>query len=1661
MSLLHEKKPAPVPASPPGRGHLTRRAAALTLAGLLAVGTVPALALSQAATAAPGTPVAASSIKAEVAVDASGTTLGTIKSFVKTGNVVTLTPDKGAIKVTFLDDGNFRLEATPTGSFTDPANTPASPVDATRAANIVVGADQFKAGNVTVTEAGGIVTMATAKIKLEANKATGAFTLKRADGSVVWQESSALSFGSDTTTQHLKPAAGEQFLGGGMQNGRVVHTGSTINVSTNYNWADGGNPNAVPYYMTSAGYGVLRNTFAPGSYTFTDNETTTHREKRFDAYYFVGDYKENLDGYTKLTGRPNLPPVYGMEYGDADCYNRSSPTYSSSGYTSATTPKQHTFDAVTTAKEFKAHDMPAGWMIVNDGYGCEYTQDAAGYDKNAPYDPASTDKGLGNTVKAIKAEADLKTGLWTQRSLTNQPAEVGNDGIALRKLDVAWVGEGYRLALTGCEASKAGIEDNSTGRANTLMVEGWAGAQRCGVQWTGDHSGNLDQTRWGVSALAGAANSGQAFTTSDIDGIFGGSTESYVRDLQWKAFAPELYSMSGWAPTDKRPWLYGDTATEINRKYLQMRQELMPYIYSLAVDASTNGVGMMRSMPLEFPNDPLSYTKEAETQFMLGSNYLMAPVSTSSSVRNGIVLPAGSQWVDYWTGTVYQGGQVLNGYNAPLETLPMFVRAGAVVPQGEIARNASLVPENSPITVDVYPSGASSFTMNEDDKVTREYRNGKTSKQQFTVAAPVKNGGDVTVTIGKRDGDYAGKAATRPYKLDVHSGSQPSAVTVGPTTLAKVADAAAFKTATTGWYFDAAEAGGTVHVKAGNVASAATATVTLKASSAVGGTDSDALAAQVAVSLDEKVFQGQKTTAAVSFTNNGSKAKTNVVIAPVVPAGWTVANAQGATVATVGAGSTVRATFELTPGADSAAGAQTVSAKATYKDSASTPHEVGGANQIYVAYGALAGAFNNISVTTAKGAFENTIGNFDGGGASFSAEQLKSATVPAGGVTPGSTVTVDAGLATEVNYTWPAVGPDKNNAVALNGQTIALTGQGTDLAVLGSAAAGAGVSPELTINYADGTSQKQSLYFPNWLIQGDAQGTKTAIKSMGRNSQSNAANPEYTTGSYQIYSDTIRLIPGKQLASVTLPVAENVKFFDWKVVDFPLPAAPKVDTFASDLTPVSATNGYGVMGKDVANKDAANSPDVPLTINDTTGTAPVTTTYPKGLGVHAPSNLNYYVGGQCSRFTSEVGLEGNFQGKIIFTVIGDGKQLYQSRTFVNGFAPEKLDLDLTGVSYVELRVDPISEGAINGAHGVWGNAKFLCADAPKDTAAPVTTATVDPAAPAASGWYTTAPTVTLAATDNGGVTKTEYQIGSGPWVEYTKAFTLPEGVTTVNYRSSDAAANLETAKTLGELKVDTTVPAVTAKVNATARTVTLTAVDAGSGIAKVEFSTNGGSSWQAYTAPVTAGDDGVSVAYRATDKAGLSAASTVDAVVAPVDKPQPPAPIVSAPATVVAGAKITVTGANLVAGESYELWIHSEPVKLASATAGTNGSVALTATIPAGFAPGAHTLTLEQDGTVVASTAVAITAATVDPPVTGNPTPTVKPTVPASATPSTTAKPSASGAATKPAGSNDPSEGDLASTGAHVLLPAGVALLLMLGGAGALILTRRRRAQKH
>ena len=154
-------------------------------------------------------------------------------------------------------------------------------------------------------------------------------------GAPVLQESAPLAWNSTSSWQTLARdatafapgLAAEYFFGGGMQNGRFSHRDNMIYVDVGYDWDDGGHPNPVPLYLSSAGYAVLRNTWAPGGYSFGSPVLNVHNEStRFDAFLLAagpapGAMQTLLGLYTELTGPPFLPPVYGLFLGDSDCYH--------------------------------------------------------------------------------------------------------------------------------------------------------------------------------------------------------------------------------------------------------------------------------------------------------------------------------------------------------------------------------------------------------------------------------------------------------------------------------------------------------------------------------------------------------------------------------------------------------------------------------------------------------------------------------------------------------------------------------------------------------------------------------------------------------------------------------------------------------------------------------------------------------------------------------------------------------------------------------------------------------------------------------------------------------------------------------------------------------------------------------------------------------------------------------------------------------------------------------------------------------------------------------------------------------------------------------------------------------------------------------------------
>ena len=167
---------------------------------------------------------------------------------------------------------------------------------------------------------------------------------------------------------------------------------------------------------------------------------------------------------------------------------------------------------------------------------------------------------------------------------------------------------------------------------------GWAGIQRYAVTWTGDQSASWDYIRWHIPTLIGSGLSGQTYATGDVDAIFGGSPETYTRDLQWKAFTPVLMGMSGWAKAArKHPWWYDEPYRSINRDYLKLKMRLTPYMYTTAYQAEQTGAPIVRGLMWDYPQDPTAFTEAHKYQFLLGKDllHLSRPVRSAPVQAQG------------------------------------------------------------------------------------------------------------------------------------------------------------------------------------------------------------------------------------------------------------------------------------------------------------------------------------------------------------------------------------------------------------------------------------------------------------------------------------------------------------------------------------------------------------------------------------------------------------------------------------------------------------------------------------------------------------------------------------------------------------------------------------------------------------------------------------------------------------------------------------------------------------------------------------------------------------------------------------------------------------------------------------------------------------------
>ena len=286
-------------------------------------------------------------------------------------------------------------------------------------------------------------------------------------------------------------------------------------------------------------------------------------------------------------------------------------------------------------------------------------------------------------------------------------------------------------------------------RPFALHRNGHAGMQRyAAFLWSGDVYSTWETLATHVPVAINSGLSGIPFWGTDIGGFVPTKEltgELYVRWFQVGAFCP-LFRAHGRTWKLRLPWgwntgqlgpdeittsasgaanpdpseLHNAAVEPICRKYLELRYRLLPYLYTAVREAHDTGLPIIRALWLHYADDPTANGRGDE--YLWGRDMLVAPVTEKGAQARRVYLPRGSSWYDWWTNTRYDGGREI-AREVDLETMPIFVRAGAIVPLGPVKQYTS-EPVEGPLTVQIYPGADGTFTLYEDDGHSLDYERG-------------------------------------------------------------------------------------------------------------------------------------------------------------------------------------------------------------------------------------------------------------------------------------------------------------------------------------------------------------------------------------------------------------------------------------------------------------------------------------------------------------------------------------------------------------------------------------------------------------------------------------------------------------------------------------------------------------------------------------------------------------------------------------------------------------------------------------------------------------------------------------------------------------------------------------------------------------------------
>ena len=666
------------------------------------------------------------------------------------------------------------------------------------------------------------LTVTTGRLKFRVDKADGLITYSDANGKIVMAEGPKEMRPAVVNGEHTYHAedvikiygSHEAFYGLGQhQAGVWNYRGESVDLSQD-------NTNiSVPLFLSSNGYGVFWNNTSVSRfnnrfvhYLFLTSEVAD----AIDYYFLYGpDFDRIIAEYRELTG---VAPLFGKwAYG----YWQSKNKYASQQELLATAEKYRQLhipiDNIvqdwfwwTRTGEFKFnekypdpkamidqlhrdhfHLMISVWPFFDPGSQTYTQMDQRGYflarTAVAGFHPKGAALYDASNPAARKFYWDLidtalfKIGADAWWLDTTEPETEGREENVLLDHNIS-IGNGARYAniyslLTTMGVYQGQRSETDQKRVFILSRSAFAGIRRYGVTaWSGDVLSDFLTYKRQIPAGLNFALSGIPYWTTDIGGFILGHPddrkyrELFVRWFQFGAFCPIFRVHGTRAPDQNELWSYGAAAQSILTSFDRLRYRLMPYIYSLAWKVTNEGYTHMRPLVMDFREDVKA--QNTGDEFMFGPAILVNPVTEQGANTRRVYLP-GARWYDFWTGATRNGEADVDA-EAPLSRIPLYVRAGSIIPMGPDLQFAEERPAD-PIELRVYPGADGDFTLYEDDNNTYDYEKGAYA------AVPIHwNNSARTLTIADRKGRFPGMLESRTLNIVFAGAGHGTGVDISP-----------------------------------------------------------------------------------------------------------------------------------------------------------------------------------------------------------------------------------------------------------------------------------------------------------------------------------------------------------------------------------------------------------------------------------------------------------------------------------------------------------------------------------------------------------------------------------------------------------------------------------------------------------------------------------------------------------------------------------------------------------------------------------------------------------------------------------------------------------------------------------------------------------------